>query len=127
MVKERKTVQDFSGFLRQRRERARRAAQEAMRKEDMLQEMIPLFRKYGVSRAYLFGSVLTGACRKDSDIDLYVEEIDPEQYWELWKDLESQSGEAIDLHCDRDDPLFIKKIRKRGRLIYEAGHSPLKG
>lgn len=88
--------------------------------------MTPLFRTYGISRAYLFGSVLTGACRKDSDIDLYVEGIEPEQYWELWKNLESQTGEAIDLHCDRDDPLFTQKIRKRGRLIYEAGHSPLK-
>ena len=26
----------------------------------------------------------------------------------------------IDLHCQRDDPVFVSKINERGWLIYEA-------
>jgi predicted nucleotidyltransferase len=113
-------IDNFSGYLQLREERARRARQEAARKLAMLERLSPVFWKYGLKRAYVFGSVLKGACRQDSDIDLYVEGLDPERFWDLWKDLENQTDEAIDLYCQRDDPLFIQKIKERGRMIYEA-------
>jgi predicted nucleotidyltransferase len=117
---------DFSGFLRRKKERIRQAKEEANRKKKILQDLFPIFFKYGVLRAYIFGSVNAGACRKDSDIDLYVEGVEPSAFWNLWKDLENQSNENIDLVCDRDDPVFVQKIKKRGKLIYEAKHSTFK-
>jgi len=121
------SVCDFSLLTRQKKEKARRAASEAKLKEEKLQGLISVFRKHGMSCAYVFGSVHAGSCRRDSDIDLYVEKVDPAGFWELWRDLENQSGENIDLCCDRDDPVFIRKIKQRGRLIYESGSSPVKG
>ncbi len=118
--------QDFSGLLRRKKERVQQAKEEANRKEKILQDLFHIFFKHGVLRAYLFGSVNAGACRKNSDIDLYVEGVDPSAFWDLWKDLENQSHENIDLYCDRDDPIFVRKIRKRGKLIYEAKHSTAK-
>ena len=53
-------------------------------------------------------------------IDLYVEGLDPERFWDLRKDLEIQTDESIDLYCESDDSLFIQKIKERGRVIYEA-------
>lgn len=110
----------FSGFLQNRREQARRAAQEADRKREMLADLGSIFQKYGLSRVYAFGSVTREFCRTDSDIDLYVEFVDAEKYWELWRELEEYTQERIDLHCQRDDPVFVRKIKERGWLIYEA-------
>jgi len=110
----------FSGFLQKRREQACRAAQEAERKRQLLSGLKPLFQKYGLSRVYLFGSATRAFCRTDSDIDIYVEPVNAETYWELWRELEEFTHERIDLHCQRDDPVFVKKIKERGLLIYEA-------
>jgi predicted nucleotidyltransferase len=111
---------DFAGFLRQRKEQARRAAQEAARKRNSLKGLESVFIKYGVARAYVFGSVTSNSCRSDSDIDLYVEGVAPESYWDLWKETEEYTREHIDLYCDRDNHRFIEKIKERGELIYEA-------
>jgi predicted nucleotidyltransferase len=110
----------FSGFLRQRHKRAQRAAQDAACKRQMLQGLGPLFQRYGLAQVYVFGSVTRSACRSDSDIDIYVEDIEAERYWELWKELEEHTNTRIDLYCQRDDPVFIKKVKERGVLIYEA-------
>lgn len=110
----------FSAFVRYKKEQACKAKLIARSKQKLLQQLIPLFCKYKLSHVYIFGSVLDGACRKDSDIDLYVEDIHPELYWELWKELEEQTEGPIDLYCQRDNPVFIQKIKDRGRLIYEA-------
>jgi len=118
-------VCDFSLLIRHKKDMARRAASEAKRKEAKLQGLSSVFRKHGVSCAYVFGSVHAGSCRRDSDIDLYVEKVTPAGFWELWRDLETQAGENIDLCCDRDDPVFIRKIKQRGRLIYESGNGPV--
>ncbi len=59
---------DFSGLLRRKKERVRQAREEASLKEKILQDLFPIFFKHGVLRAYLFGSVYAGACRKNSDI-----------------------------------------------------------
>lgn len=104
------SMENFSGYLQLREQRARRARQEAARKLGMLEGLSAVFRKYGLKRVYVFGSVLAGACRQDSDIDLYAEGLDPERFWELWKDLEIQTDQSIDLYCERDDSLFIQKI-----------------
>ena len=109
-----------SGFLRRRREIARHAAMEAARKRKSLEGLAPLFRKHHISRAFLFGSIDDGSCRKDSDIDLYVEGIAPETYWDLWRELEQNSGQTVDLYCDRDDPRLVQRAREKGELIYEA-------
>ncbi|MBS3780285.1 MAG: nucleotidyltransferase domain-containing protein, partial [Desulfovermiculus sp.] len=83
-------------------------------------EGLALYFRSTASQVYVFGSVTTSACRSGSDIDIYVEDIEAERYWELWKELEEHTNTRIDLYCQRDDPVFIKKIKERGVLIYEA-------
>lgn len=117
-------VRDFFLLIRRKKDLARRAASEAKLKEEKLQGLSSVFRKHGVSCAYVFGSVHTGSCRRDSDIDLYVEAVTPDDFWKLWRNLETRTGENIDLYCDRDDPVFTRKIKQRGKLIYESGNSP---
>ena len=101
-------------------ELARLAEREAYRKRALLEGLAPLFRRYGISRAYLFGSTIRGTSKKDSDLDIYVEGLPPEKYWDLWRDLEDWAGESVDLYCQRDDPVFVRKIKEKGELIYEG-------
>ena len=112
----------FSGFVQKRREQASKAVREAGRKLEVLTGLWSVFEKYGLSQVYVFGSVTRRFCRADSDIDLYVEPINPEKYWELWREIEEHTQEKIDLYCQRDDPVFVRKIKEHGWLIYEAQH-----
>jgi len=41
--------------------------------EEIKNEILPVLKKYGVRRASLFGSIVRGELREDSDIDLLVE------------------------------------------------------
>lgn len=107
-------------FARQREERKRYAAQEAQRRRLLLEQLDPIFKKYALSRVFVFGSTLTNQCHANSDIDLYVEGIPPERYWDLWRELEECVQERVDLYCERDNATFTQKIRERGKVIYEA-------
>lgn len=82
----------------------------------------PLFDKYQLSRVFVFGSVSRGLSGVSSDIDLYVEEVSGEDYWKLRHELEEEAGHSIDLYCQLDDPVFVQKIKERGKLVYESGH-----
>ncbi|WP_456330741.1 nucleotidyltransferase family protein [Archaeoglobus sp.] len=41
--------------------------------EEIKNAILPVLKKYGVKRASLFGSIVRGEMREDSDIDLLVE------------------------------------------------------
>lgn len=41
--------------------------------DDLKQKILPILQKYGVRRAGLFGSLVRGEAREDSDVDLLVE------------------------------------------------------
>ncbi len=85
-----------------------------------LKGLIPIFQKFSIQRAYLFGSVSNNSCGSGSDIDLYIEILDNKLYWEILRDLESACSYDIDLYTQSDDPQFIKKIKERGIKIYES-------
>ena len=106
----------FNSFLSRRKKIAKQAALEATLKHQSVQGLSALFRRYHISRAFLFGSILSGSCRKNSDIDLYVEGLDAEQYWDLWKELEHHSGETIDLYYENDDPHLVQRILNTGEI-----------
>ena len=40
--------------------------------EEIKQTILPILRRYGVTRAAVFGSAVTGRLRPDSDIDILV-------------------------------------------------------
>jgi predicted nucleotidyltransferase len=44
-----------------------------MRLEEIKRKVVPILRKYGVKRAFIFGSAVRGELREDCDIDILVE------------------------------------------------------
>ena len=115
-------VSPFSEFVRKRAKMEQIRWSEARRKQVIVAGLGPIFEKYKIRKAFLFGSVSRGSSHFSSDIDVYVEPVTGEDYWALWRDLEEASNHSIDLYCQLDDPVFVKKIKKRGNLIYESGH-----
>ena len=80
----------------------------------------PIFEKYGLKEAYLFGSVLNESCHHYSDVDLYVCPLEAEGYWPCLADLAETLETWVDLYTQSDDPGFVEKIKARGELIYET-------
>lgn len=87
-------------------------------KRDLLKKATPIFKRYKIQQAYIFGSVAEGRCREKSDIDIYVSPLPAEDYWQFRHELEEAVQLPIDLYTDSDDPVFIKKIISRGEQIY---------
>jgi len=116
------TYSPFAGFVRKRRQLLQSRRAEAKKKERIVAGLSALFEKYKIRKAFLFGSVLRGSSCVSSDIDLYVEEVTGKDYWALWRDLEETANQPIDLYCQLDDPVFVRKIKQRGKLIYESGY-----
>ena len=83
----------------------------------------PIFEKFGVSRASLFGSVVRGDEKQSSDIDII---IDPAKGTTLFDmagmkiDLEKSLKKPVDLLTYRSiHPRIKKYILKDQRLLYE--------
>ena len=111
----------FSEFIKRRQEELRFRYREAKSKRNIVNNFRSIFIKYSIKKAYLFGSILNQSCRPESDIDLYVEDLESDKYWEMWRDLEELANQPVDLYYQHDDSVFVEKVKKRGELIYESG------
>ncbi|MBC8179886.1 nucleotidyltransferase domain-containing protein [candidate division KSB1 bacterium] len=101
------------------REREKQIVLAGNMKERLLDRGIPIFKKFGVQKVILFGSVANGYCGERSDLDILVLPLPSERYWDFRYDLEEAVDIPLDIYTESDDPVFIKKILSRGEVIYE--------
>lgn len=77
-------------------------------------KILPILRRYGVSRAGLFGSFVRGEARKDSDIDIAVrieKDISLLDFVGLKLELEKALGKKVDLvEYGTIKPLVKKRV-----------------
>lgn len=72
--------------------------------------------QFGIERAYIFGSLLQpGHFHKESDVDIAVETIDPEQHFTAISQLMTALGREVDL-IRLDNCHFAPRIREQGLL-----------
>ena len=67
---------------------------------DVKKTAAPIFKKYGVRRARLFGSVATGAAGQGSDVDILISFLKPTDGWTyagLARELEEALARPVDL------------------------------
>jgi len=63
-------------------------------------KIIPILKKYGVKKASLFGSVVSGNIQKNSDVDILVEIPEEKSLFEVMDiqfELEKALGKKVDL------------------------------
>ena len=101
------------------REREKRVALAGKIKERFLDRGITIFKKFGVQKVMLFGSVARGYCCERSDLDVLVISLPNEKYWDFRHELEEAVDIQLDIYTEGDDPIFIKKILSRGEVLYE--------
>jgi predicted nucleotidyltransferase len=68
--------------------------------EEIKQKILPVLRRHGVKKAGIFGSIVRGEAREDSDIDILVEiesDISLLDFVGLKLEIEEALGRKIDL------------------------------
>lgn len=95
--------------------------------QQKLPNIIPMFQKHYVERAYAFGSVVTDRFNDDSDVDLLFDfkeglapEVLGEHIWDLWDELEQFFSRKVDLLTSKSlkNPYFIEELNEKKMLIY---------
>lgn len=80
--------------------------------EEIKGKILPILKKYGVTRAGIFGSVVRGEAREDSDIDILVEiesRMSSLDFVGLKLELEEALGKPVDLGEYSEIKPIIKK------------------
>ena len=81
-------------------------------------------KKYGIKKAYLFGSYARGEATEKSDVDVIMErgEIKTyDAYFDAHEDLESELGKKVDLLAtDGVRPKVYEQISRDWILLYGA-------
>ena len=86
----------------------------------LLERGLAVFKKFGISKVIVFGSVADGVCGETSDIDILVVPLKNKQYWDFRHELEEAVDLPIDLYTDLDDPILVENITSRGEIFYEV-------
>ncbi|WP_291349682.1 nucleotidyltransferase family protein [Desulfosporosinus sp.] len=77
---------------------------------------IEILKNAGCKEVFIFGSLITGTYREDSDIDIAIKGCSPENYFALLGQLLTTLSRPVDLiNLDRDDA-FSKYLVKEGDL-----------
>jgi len=94
-----------------------------MRISDIQKKISPIFRKYGIRRASVFGSISRGEATPQSDIDILVVIGKPMglfTYLLMKREIENRLGKKIDLVTEKSINRFIRPhIIKDLHTIYE--------
>jgi len=91
--------------------------------EEIRQRVVPVAKRHGVKRVYLFGSYARNEARAKSDVDLRIDSGDLKGYFALgglYNDLEKSLKIKVDLltTCALEEK-FLKNIEKEEMLLYE--------
>lgn len=86
-------------------------------------QIIPILKKYGVERASLFGSIVTGKMNESSDIDVLVQMPDDSSLFDMLKvkvELEEKLKRKVDvIEYEGIKPAFKKEILSHQVIIYQ--------
>ncbi len=86
-------------------------------------KIIPILKKYGVSRASLFGSIVTGKMTDSSDVDILVKMPLKATLFDILGikvDLEDKLGRKVDvIEYEGIKPSFKKEILSHQVTIYQ--------
>lgn len=85
---------------------------------DQIERAVAVARRYGARRVLLFGSALD-APETARDLDLAVEGVTGWDFFGMSADMEREADVLLDVIPLDTDTWFTRRIRERGRLLYE--------
>ncbi len=87
--------------------------------EEIKEKILPILKKYGVTRAGIFGSVVRGESKEDSDIDILVE-IEGRMSLLDFAGLKLEIEEVLGRKVDLGEYAVIKPVIKEQILSEEV-------
>ncbi|MDR2547175.1 MAG: nucleotidyltransferase domain-containing protein [Lachnospiraceae bacterium] len=76
-----------------------------------------LLKNAGSSNVYLFGSMVTGKIHDNSDIDIGIKGLPPEEFFKVYSKLYMNFNNEIDLiDFDDDDDMFLL-LERLGEVV----------
>jgi len=102
------------------KDRQERIRNSARIKQLILDRGTAVFKKYGIAKAVIFGSLAEAKYSQTSDVDILVQDLSNQKYWEFKHELEEALDIPVDLYTDKDESKFVSKILLRGVTIYEV-------
>lgn len=79
---------------------------------DIKDKLMPVFKKYNIKKAILFGSYAKGVARVNSDVDIMVEsDLRGLAFYGLLEDVVNVIGKSVDL-LDKRQIINSSKIQK---------------
>lgn len=92
--------------------------------EEISEKARPVFEKYGVKRARIFGSFARGDARPDSDVDFLIACPDKTSLWDfigLHQDLSESLNREVDVVSESNViPYFRDSIYRDLQPLYEG-------
>jgi predicted nucleotidyltransferase len=106
-----------------RREADEKAACErrASRVLEHLRDCLPRLAEAhpSITRVTVFGSLVQGRFGPSSDVDMLVEGLNTEEYWEVRREVVAFAEREVDLYMETDDSDILDEIRRQGLVLYE--------
>ncbi len=87
------------------------------REQEAVSMVARLFRGLGASQVLVFGSVVKGQLRPDSDIDMAVSGLPPHVYFSAVSQAADLIGRPVDLVDLDDDSGLVRYLRGSGELV----------
>ena len=72
-----------------------------------------------IKKIIIFGSMANRSMNDFSDVDVFVDSIEPSKYWELLSFLSKKLQRDVDIITPDDDPYLQDIIFQNGVVIYE--------
>lgn len=120
------TDQDYFVYWRQEKERRQNIAQQqALQARASLPKLTNiLVEQFHVTKVILFGSLVRGNFDGESDLDLAVGNLMPQDYFRAHAVLNDNSPFPVDLKPLEDlDDTFRIKVERMGECLYASNHS----
>jgi predicted nucleotidyltransferase len=76
-----------------------------------------LLKNEGCRSVYLFGSMVTGKTRDDSDIDIGIKGLSPEKFFRVYAKLDNTLSHDVDLVDFDENNKFYNLLNSLGELV----------
>jgi len=83
-----------------------------------VEEVVSLLKENGCKKIYLFGSIVNGKFKKNSDIDVAISGLEPKKFIMVYSKIMMTVDRKVDIvDLDDEDDYFVKNILKKEELI----------
>ncbi|ANV85637.1 hypothetical protein AWQ21_10250 [Picosynechococcus sp. PCC 7003] len=115
----------FAYWQREKQRRAAIAQQLQQQARAMLPELVSiLVTQFQVTRIILFGSLVRGNFDEQSDLDLAVAGLAPQDFFRAYAMVNDHSPFPVDLKpLEAVDDSFRAKVERMGECLYESNHT----